>query len=340
MAGTDSPDIGAPHPSAPVRPPRRVLPPDPATAPDDGGWTRLASFRDPAERHRRLERTLWLLVAAVTVAGVVVIGAILTSGPSSEAILPPGSGGRVGGSLSDGDTSSLAAAPGGADGEPSSDGLSGDDGADARGSNGDDSGSAGNGGSSGDGSGSGGSGGGSGSGSVTGDGVGTGDGATNDHASPLPADDDDAPSSDGDVPANTGDAPPNDDGAPPGNGDASMSDDLAANDGGPPPGWSEVARGFGLAFTRTGVGRDAWFATMSSWLTPEQAAEYRDVPIEAIPTGNLVRVDVADPAPAEHALGTLTYDTGMVLAVGLSYRADAGSWLVARVELADVAEEG
>ncbi|WP_157574587.1 hypothetical protein [Jiangella muralis] len=216
-------------------------------------------------------------MVAAALAGVVVIGAILTSGPSSEAILPPGTGGTIGGSLSDGDTSSLVATPGG----------------------------------------------------------------TDDHVPPLQADDDAppktdaAPSSDGDVSADHSDAPPNEDDAPAGNGDAHTSDDLAETDGGPPPGWSEAARGFGLAFTRTGVGHDAWFTTMSSWLTPEQAAAYRDVPIEAIPIGNLVRVDVADPAPAVHALGTLTYDTGMVLAVGLSYRADAGSWLVARVELAD-----
>ncbi|PZF86500.1 hypothetical protein C1I92_01465 [Jiangella anatolica] len=102
-----------------------------------------------------------------------------------------------------------------------------------------------------------------------------------------------------------------------------------------PSGWSEVARGFGLAFTRTGVGREAWFGTMSSWLTPEQAAAYRDVPVEAIPGGRLLRADVSEPGATAHTRGTLTYDTGMVLRVGLSYRAAAGSWLVARVELAD-----
>lgn len=285
MAGADTPDIGAPHSSAPVRPPRRVLPPDPATAPDGGGWTTLASFRDPAQRHRRLERTLWLLVAAVAVAGVVIIGAILTSGPSSEAILPPGTGSRIGGSLGDGDTPSLVAGPGGTDDVP------GSAGADGR----------------------------------------HHDGAPDDHASPSPVDDDDAPPSDGDAPPDLG--------APPGGGDAPPGDELPASDDGPPPGWSEVARGFGLAFTRTGVGHEAWFASLASWLTPEQAAEYRDVPIEAIPTGTLVRVDVGDPA-SEHVQGTLTYDTGMILAVGLSYRAGAGTWLVARIELADAAEAG
>ncbi|SDT70317.1 hypothetical protein SAMN04515669_6177 [Jiangella sp. DSM 45060] len=284
MAGADTPDIGAPRPSAPVRPPRRVLPPDPATAPDDGGWTTLASFRDPAQRQRRLERTLWLLVAAVAVAGVVIIGAILTSGPSSEAILPPGTGSRIGGSLGDGDTPSLVAGPGGTDDVP------------------------------------------------------------DDHASPSPVDDDDAPPHDGDAPANPSDASPNtNDAAPDGDtplgGDAPPGDKPAASDDGPPPGWSEVARGFGLAFTRTGVGHEAWFASLASWLTPEQAAEYRDVPIEAIPTGTLVRVDVGAPASG-HAQGTLTYDTGMILAVGLSYRASAGTWLVARIELADAAEAG
>ncbi|WP_069110186.1 hypothetical protein [Jiangella alba] len=288
------------------------MPPDPATAPDDGGWTTLASFRDPAQRHRRLERTLWLLVVAVAVAGVVIIGAILTSGPSSEAILPPGTGSRTGGSLSGG-APSLVAGPGGPDD------VSGSPGTDGR----------------------------------------HHDGTPDGHASPSPGHDDDghAPPSDGSVPANPaspspndGDAPP-DHGTPPDRGDTLLSDESAAGDepaagdkpgashDGPPPGWSEVARGFGLAFTRTGVGHEAWFASLSSWLTPEQAAVYRDVPIDAIPTGTLVRVDVGDPA-SEHAQGTLTYDTGMVLAVGLSYRAGAGSWLVARVELADVAEAG
>ncbi|MBB5787447.1 hypothetical protein [Jiangella mangrovi] len=223
MAGTGTPDAGAPHPRTPVWPPRRASAPGPAAAPERAtdGWPRPR--RDPAHRSRRLERLLWLLVAAVALAGVVVIGAIARSGPGSETLQP-----IAGGS------------------SPEASGVG----------------------------------------------------------------DDDAPA-------------------------APAGERSGAAVAGQPAGWSEAARGFGLAFTRTRVGRDAWFAAMSSWLTPEQAAQYREVPIDDIPAGELLEVDVTAPGAEPHTHGTLTYDTGMVLEVGLSYETSAGGWLVARVSLAD-----
>ncbi|TDD66983.1 hypothetical protein E1262_20380 [Jiangella aurantiaca] len=197
---------------------------------------------------------LWLLVMAVAVGGAAIIAAILTSGPSSEAILPPEAAAT---------DVPLAQPTGPITSTP-----------------------------------------------PNGDGGGGSSAPDGEHGTGSAADD-----------GGAGDR------APPSSKDA----------GGVPAGWSEVTRGFGLAFTRTSVGRDAWFAAMSSWLTPEQAAEYRDVAIDTIPTGELVEIEVADPGPAAQAHGRLTYDTGMVLEVGLSYRAAAGGWLVARVELAETA---
>lgn len=331
MAGTDTPDVGAPRPSAPVRPPRRVLPPDPATAPDDGGWTGLGQSRHPAERHRRLERMLWLLVAAVAVAGLTVIGAILTSGPSTETILPsdapaadvplaqppgpisPASPGNDGGpdDRHEARDGPLDAGPGASDDVPGGGARDdvADDGSDSHGGAPTDA-----------------------AGVGMADGHGRIGGSLRDdaaaHATSGPG------ATDGAIDGATGAAGGGGaSGGEPGPDDGTAGD--ASSEGGVPAGWSEVARGFGLAFTRTSVGRDAWFATMSSWLTPQQAAEYRDVPIESIPAGELVEIDVADPGSAAHAHGTLTYDTGMVLEVGLSYRAAAGGWLVARVELAE-----
>ncbi len=366
MAGTDTPDVGAPHSnqpppaksqatrsptrewrnSAPVRPSRRVLPPDPATAPDDGGWTGLGRSRHPAERRRRLEWMLWLLVAAVAVAGLAVIGAILTTGPSTETILPsdapaadvplaqptgpiaPASPGTEGGPddrheardgpLDDGPGASDDVPGGGARDDAAGGGAS-----DAHGDAPTDAADVG-----------------------VADGHGRIGGSLRDDAAAP----DGLPGSGGGVDDSPPDGEPGaddggngtsgaDDGAGGDTSDDGASDSTppSPTDGGVPAGWSEVARGFGLAFTRTSVGRDAWFATMSSWLTPQQAAEYRDVPIESIPIGELVEIDVADPGSEAHTHGTLTYDTGMVLEVGLSYRDAAGGWLVARVELAGAA---
>ncbi|TDD96024.1 hypothetical protein [Jiangella asiatica] len=100
-------------------------------------------------------------------------------------------------------------------------------------------------------------------------------------------------------------------------------------------GWTEAARGFGQAFTHTEVGRDAWFAAMSTWLTPQQADRYREVPVEDVPGGVLRDVSVEDPSGGTITRGRLTYDTGMILEVGLSFDDSAGGWLVARVTLAD-----
>lgn len=110
----------------------------------------------------------------------------------------------------------------------------------------------------------------------------------------------------------------------------STADDVGAS----PRGWLDVARGFGQTFTQTALGQEAWFSAMSSWLTEEQAAMYRDVPIEQIPTGTLQDVDIEDPGDGPATRGLLTYDTGMVLEVKLSYVDSAGSWLVASVTLA------
>lgn len=95
--------------------------------------------------------------------------------------------------------------------------------------------------------------------------------------------------------------------------------------------WADVARGFGRTFTHTVLGQDAWFAAMSSWLTDEQAARYRDVPIRDIPSGTLERVDVRPPGRRDRTTGTLTYDTGMRLNIGLIYATSSGGWLVASV---------
>lgn len=207
----------------------------------------MGGGRGPAERSRQVERLLWLLVAVVTLAGVVLIGAIVRSGPdpagtppfADDARTEPGpspTGGHRGAS------------------EPSGDGTS---------------------------------------------------------EEPPPA-----------PPSGTRPAP----------GEHEPEGSQAAG-GAAPGGWSEVARGFGLAFTRTSVGQEAWFAAVSSWLTPEQAAQYADVAIERIPTGTLTTVEIADPGAQPHARATLTYDTGMVLEIGLSYVGAAGGWLVARVSL-------
>lgn len=124
-------------------------------------------------------------------------------------------------------------------------------------------------------------------------------------------------------------------GSPSATPEATTQAPLGDQDG--PEGWAAAARGFGHAFTRTAVGQDAWFAAMSTWLTPEQARRYRGVPIHEIPGGVLQEVTVAEPAGTHSTHGQLRYDTGMVLNVGLSYSATEGGWLVARVTLAEPA---
>ncbi|PSL05295.1 hypothetical protein CLV30_104161 [Haloactinopolyspora alba] len=101
--------------------------------------------------------------------------------------------------------------------------------------------------------------------------------------------------------------------------------------------WAAVARGFGRTFTRTGLGQEAWFAALSSWLTDDQAARYRNVPIADIPTGTLTGVRIDAPGDSDTTGGVLTYDTGMVLEVGLVHDEAAGGWLVATVAPASTA---
>lgn len=288
MAGTGTPDAGAPHPRSPVWPPRRAETPGPAAAPDERArsgprvasgdpWPGRAgeaaglhrarrtsrrgrlgsgSARDPAERSRRVERLLWLLVAVIGLTGVVVIGAIVRSGPQPGDVQPLA------------EVTSPHSVP-----SPPDDGAGGrvvdprDD--------------------------------------------------TEDDRAPPSGDDPDSADRGGGGPAAPTEVAP---------------DEVAPRDVAP-AGWSEAARGFGLAFTRTSAGQEAWFAAMSSWLTPEQAALYREVAIEDIPAGELIEVDVAEPGSTPHTRGTLTYDTGMVLEVGLSHVESAGGWLVARVSL-------
>lgn len=98
-----------------------------------------------------------------------------------------------------------------------------------------------------------------------------------------------------------------------------------------PDGWREAAEGFGQTFTQTGLGQDAWYTAVSSWMTPAQAEQYAQVPVEHIPTGTLVDVEVADPGGALFTAGRLTYDTGLVLEVGLTYDATSTGWLIATV---------
>lgn len=348
MAGTGTPNVGASHPRSPVWPPRRAASPGPAAASDDGlgawpggrGRFGAGAAREPAERSRRVERLLWLLVAAVTLAGIVLIGAIVRSGPEPGAGLPlvEATGVESSGAGDDDPEAGVA----GERAPPGPDDVGVDVGAPDEHA-------------------------GSAAGGLSSDGrPGTGpstdapeaDGAEADGDGPDGSAADDEPA--GACPPGElagGDGPPGDDAGDPRPGNSATgdgadaqksscedpSDDELLSDeagtpagtgGGAPAGWSEVARGFGLAFTRTSVGREAWFAAMSSWLTPEQAAEYRDVPIEDIPNGELIEVDVAEPDGASHTLGTLTYDTGMVLEVGLSHVESAGGWLVARVSLA------
>lgn len=112
---------------------------------------------------------------------------------------------------------------------------------------------------------------------------------------------------------------------------AETADVIGASAGG----WAEVATGFGRTFTQTTLGQQAWFAAVSSWLTDEQAAMYRDVRVADIPTGTLVDVDVDDPGEATKTRGVLTYDSGMKLDLGLVYAEPAGGWLIASVRLAD-----
>lgn len=98
-----------------------------------------------------------------------------------------------------------------------------------------------------------------------------------------------------------------------------------------PTGWRETAQGFGVTFTNTALGAGVWHDALAAWLTPAQAAEYRNVPIEHVPAGTLMATDVTDPDGSLFTTATLTYGTGMVLAIGLSYDGATERWLVASI---------
>lgn len=94
--------------------------------------------------------------------------------------------------------------------------------------------------------------------------------------------------------------------------------------------WVDVAVGFGRTFTATTLGQDAWFASVSTWLSDEQAALYRDIPVDNIPAGRLIAVEADQPVGGA-TRGLLIYDTGMVLDIALEYVGSRGSWLVVSI---------
>lgn len=97
-----------------------------------------------------------------------------------------------------------------------------------------------------------------------------------------------------------------------------------------PEGWVQAAEGFGRTFTNIDLG-DAWHEAVSAWMTEDQAARYVDVPVDHIPTGTLIDTEVSDPAGNLFTWAHLTYDTGLVLDVGLTFAGGRDGWLVATV---------
>lgn len=102
-------------------------------------------------------------------------------------------------------------------------------------------------------------------------------------------------------------------------------------DGPSPAGWQEVAEGFGRTFTNDELDHKAWFVAVSAWLTPDQAAKYENVSPTSIPEGELVDATVGDPNGRLYTEGELTYDTGLVINVALTYDDNSDSWLVSSV---------
>jgi hypothetical protein len=99
--------------------------------------------------------------------------------------------------------------------------------------------------------------------------------------------------------------------------------------GAAPAGARETAEGFGRAFTNVSGGQNAWYTRLAVFLTPEKAAEYRAVPIEALPSGTLVKADVETPGNRV-ALAVLTYDSGLVLNLTLAH--DGEKWQVTKID--------
>jgi hypothetical protein len=92
------------------------------------------------------------------------------------------------------------------------------------------------------------------------------------------------------------------------------------NGGSPVPGAREVAEGFGRALTNVQGGQQAWYKRLAAFLSPHQAAQYKNVPTENAPTGNLLRADLNQLADVV-AEARLTYDTGLVIDIRLAFNA-------------------
>lgn len=94
------------------------------------------------------------------------------------------------------------------------------------------------------------------------------------------------------------------------------------------PGWRETAEGFGRAFTDTSGGHQAWINRLVPFLTPEAAERYRRVPIEAVPSAALTRIDMSEPSGSV-AAAVLTYDSGLQVDITLAH--NGLEWEVATV---------
>ncbi|MEV0133887.1 hypothetical protein AB0H83_36145 [Dactylosporangium sp. NPDC050688] len=87
-----------------------------------------------------------------------------------------------------------------------------------------------------------------------------------------------------------------------------------------PPGLRETAEGFGRAFTNTQGGQRAWYERLAAFLNADTAAPYKNVPIENVPTGAVVNVELHELA-ATVGEARLTYDTGLVIDIRLAHNA-------------------
>lgn len=102
-----------------------------------------------------------------------------------------------------------------------------------------------------------------------------------------------------------------------------------AHEHGPSPdGWAEACRGFADTFTNVELG-EGWHDAVAAWMTPAQADEYADVPLESLPTGPVDTVTPHDPQGALFTECTVLYDSGLEVDVGLTYHHP--NWLVAAV---------
>jgi hypothetical protein len=97
---------------------------------------------------------------------------------------------------------------------------------------------------------------------------------------------------------------------------------------GVPAGWRETAEGFGRAFTDTRGGQQAWFNRLAPFLTPEKAEQYKRVPVEAVPKGALVSVDMRTPTGVAGD-ARLAYDSGLVIEITVAH--NGLKWQVASI---------